>query len=693
MKIRLLLICCGSLFYISSIGQALNDECNTATALGTVADYCSGNAEFSNVGATASAEAVPFCWFGGSQSDVWFSFIPTAPAVYVNIDGSFATNSLVTPSIVIYEGNCGSLTELACNSIAGATVTIADLTLTNLVIGQLYYLRVDGRDGATGDFRICINSFIPVPSPESDCPDAVVLCDKSPFQIENLNSTGNIQNELTGSCVGTGQDAERASVWYVWTCKDAGTLTFTLTPNNPNTDEEDLDFVVYRFPGGLNDCANRVSERCMLSGETGGLDSSPCYGPTGLREGETDTEEFAGCSDGSNNFVSPLNMVAGESYGLIVNNFSQTGFGFSIEFGGTGTFLGPDPAFELTLPTAQQAFECDKTIFFNDESQSFTDAIVDWQWNFGVGATPSFANGQGPHSVEYESFGDKIAALTITSDRGCTVTEILEFFVEPCCADISTLGIQGDPMDVLCANDQTGQIEAMGIAGDPQYQYSIDGINFLPNNVFNGLAAGDYEIFVQDIKGCVDSTMITISEPPVFTVYAGEDVELDLGESTDLLATPTNGEGMLTYMWSPDDGTLSCIDCPNPVFLGPTTTYSVTVTDENGCTATDEVTIRADLIRNVYPPTIFSPNNDGINDRFTIFTGIGVVSIEDLLIFDRWGNLVFEKKNLELNNPADGWDGNFNKQPVNPAVFTWTANITFLDNMTIPYSGGITVAR
>jgi len=145
-------------------------------------------------------------------------------------------------------------------------------------------------------------------------------------------------------------------------------------------------------------------------------------------------------------------------------------------------------------------------------------------------------------------------------------------------------------------------------------------------------------------------------------------------------------------MWSPAEG-LSCTDCPNPTFLGGTTTYTVTVTDQNGCIATDEVTIRADLIKRVYPPNIFSPNNDGQNDRFTIFVGKGVEAIEDLRIYDRWGNEMFFEQNLSINDETEGWDGNFNKQPVNPGVFTWTSNIRFIGNVSCLFKGSVQLAR
>ena len=93
-----------------------------------------------------------------------------------------------------------------------------------------------------------------------------------------------------------------------------------------------------------------------------------------MAEGDPDVTEPAGCQLASqNSFVDALDMVAGRSYALLVNNFSQSGLGFSIEWGGTGTFQGPEPGFDIT---AVQAFECDKTIIFDNQSNAPTDSIV-----------------------------------------------------------------------------------------------------------------------------------------------------------------------------------------------------------------------------------------------------------------------------------------------------------------------------
>jgi gliding motility-associated-like protein len=674
----------------SASAQVSNDECQFATHLGIVTDFCSDVQEFSNFGATASADPIPFCFFGGADHDVWYSVTPGQGGLYVSVSGS-----LGSPSIVIYEGNCNSLVEVSCSSTAAGF--FAESSVFDLLIGQTYYIRIDGRDGRTGDFQLCVKSFAPVKTPESDCIDAVVLCDKSPFAVENLNSFGDLEFEMTGSCIQVpGQEKEQASVWYVWTCKDSGTLEFSLTPNNPNNDEEDLDFVVYELPGGLNDCDNRQSVRCMLSGETSGLDSSPCYGATGLRASSSDTQEFAGCQAGDDNFLAPLDMVAGQHYGMIINNFSMSGFGFTIEFGGTGTFLGPDPDFEINN---LQAFECDKTIEVIDLSESLTDPITSWSWNFGAGSSPSFSNDPNPPNVTYNSFGDKVAALTIESSRGCLVTKTVDFFVEPCCKDTSTLNVNGLATDLDCFGDEDGQILAEGSSGSPVYSYSLDGVNFQPNPQFLDLPAGDYNLFIVDVKGCRDTTIVPIFEPTQTVADAGPDMTVDLGATGIIDGSVISDFDITNITWSPLDSFVDCTDCLTPeVFPLGATTYTLTVTDENGCTSSDDVQFLVNVVRPVYWPNIISANEDNINDYFNLFGGPAVDGIENLKVYDRWGNLIYDGA-PQINSYTDGWDGTFNGKEVNPGVYAWLASVRFIDrdvngqNVVLGYAGDVTVLR
>src|SRR5690606_21240626 len=183
-----------------------------------------------------------------------------------------------------------------------------------------------------------------------------------------------------------------------------GTLSFTLTPNKPS---DDLDFAVFELPGGPDDCNNKVMLRCMASGENVGEpfeNSEPCTGPTGLSLTSTDLEEFPGCQPGNDNFVAALNMEAGKTYALIVNNFSNSGSGFSITWGGTGTFKGPLADFEIE---PSEGVACEEDLLLVDVSSSQLGSIVAWNWNFGEGAVPQTAQTAGPHDISYLSVGKK----------------------------------------------------------------------------------------------------------------------------------------------------------------------------------------------------------------------------------------------------------------------------------------------
>lgn len=672
-------------------GQVLNDDCQFATFISDIDGYCSSPGEFTNVGASPDPAFQDIC-FLNYLNGVWFSFVPKEPAINVRVFGAgVGVNTLRFPKMALFS-SCGNFV----NCSPGKSQSSDEFVISNLTIGQVYYLMVESAENLEGTFQLCIDDFTPIPSPQSDCDEAVVLCSKEPFSVESLNSQGNDPNEANGSCIG----GELASSWYVWECDQSGTLTLELTPANLGIEQivDDLDFVIFELPGGIGDCNNRIELRCMGSGantfNNGQIEPvstwAICNRATGLAEGETDVVETGGCQDGSNNYIAPLDMISGTTYGILINNFTNNGLGFSIEFGGTGTFVGPEADFEIE---ALAEFECDKTINFTDLSDPGVDPIVDYTWNFGSGASPATASGAGPFSTIYDSFGDKVAALTLESSRGCLVTKVVEFYVEPCCQDTSTLGVNGLPTDVECFGDSNGQILAEGFSGSPEYQYSLDGINFQPSPRFLNLESGLYELTIIDKKGCMNMTDVDIMQPTLTSVDAGQDTTIDLGFSIILDAIVNSDYFIDSISWSPLDSFLDCNNCLDPEIIPPgNTTYTITVVDENGCTATDEIQLLVNIVRPVHYPNIFSPNNDNTNDFFNIFAGPAAKGLEFLKVYDRWGNLMYDGR-PNLNDRLQGWDGFFNGKPVNPGVYAWMANIIFVDNETITFSGDVTVVR
>ena len=90
--------------------------------------------------------------------------------------------------------------------------------------------------------------------------------------------------------------------------------------------------------------------------------------------------------------------------------------------------------------------------------------------------------------------------------------------------------------------------------------------------------------------------------------------------------------------------------------------------------------------QNVFIPTAFSPNGDGINDQFFIHSK-RPAKIVSLQIFDRWGNLLFQNENTSTNDPIYGWDGRSRGRPMNDGVFFYLARLRFLDEQEVEYKG------
>lgn len=688
------------LFVISGIslfGQPINDECVTAFHLPNTDNWCSEPAAYTNINASPYSGTIPAnnC-FLQLKNEVWFTFIPETPAIYIKISGDVnGLGTLRNPAVAVFEGPCTSLKRIGCNLVSSSTNQV-ELSIESLVIGRVYYLMIEGQNNFSGTFQICLNGFIPPPNPQSDCSKAVVLCDKSAFVIDTILGVGILDPGVTNTCI----MQELSSAWYKWTCETSGTLTFTLTPNNyqQGFESDDIDFVVYELPGGLNDCLNKREVRCMAAGANTNQPFSNwrrCNGPTGLTVGDPDTTEPAGCQGASqNNFVNALDMVAGKSYALLVNNFSQSGLGFSIAWGGTGTFQGPKPAFDIT---AVQAFECDKTIIFANQSVAPTDSIVSYLWSFGAGANPISDSTTGPISVLYESFGDKKVALTVTSSKGCVVTEIIDFFIEPCCADTSTLGVSAIVRDQLCPGTASGVIQGVGSSGAPLYQFSLDCVDYQPSTVFPALVPGSYTLCIQDEKGCQNQVDLIINPANAFTVELGDSIFIDLGQTADLHAVPFPSLPSNVVWTNPNTLTFPGSDVLS--LLNPTALphhsgwYSVTISNDVGCVTTDSVFIFVNVVKPIYIPNVISANNDDTNDRLTVYGNNAATVIDRFQIFDRWGGMMFEKTNFLLNDPSLGWDGTYHNKPVNEGVYAYRAEVNFLDDVPLVFTGTVTVLR
>ncbi len=163
--------------------------------------------------------------------------------------------------------------------------------------------------------------------------------------------------------------------------------------------------------------------------------------------------------------------------------------------------------------------------------------------------------------------------------------------------------------------------------------------------------------------------------------------EILLGESLDL-STDQFPED--EYQWSPPE-TLDDEFSDMPIAM-PTEsiTYVVTVTDEFGCTATDEVTV--DVIQpncdesDIYIPNTFTPNGDNLNDVFRIESNF--IDQQNLIIYNRWGEEVFSSTDTNAV-----WDGTYNGTELHTDVFGYFVEIVCINGFEYSSQGNITLSK
>jgi hypothetical protein len=534
------------LMVVTAYAQPSNNECDNPIVITDVTAFCTESGAFTNVGATPTNFNPVGC---PTENDVWFSFTALSTDVNITIRGATqngAGGTLKDPEVSLHFGNCGGLLEtIECASSTPGS-NIAELYQGGLFVGSTYLIRVQGGGGQVGSFQLCLNNYNPPVDPKSDCPQASILCDKSPFVVQNVTGAGNDNSELDGAdCFSNGSSSvnnESNSTWFVWTCSVAGPLTFTLTPNNG---PDDLDFVIYELPNGVSsgtiNCAGRQIVRCMASGESSGVNSAPCLGPTGLRTGDPDTSEDAGCSNaGDDAWLAPLQMEVGKTYALCVNNFSLSGNGFGVEFGGTGEFQGPDAMF-TTIPNAICLGE---TVQVVDQSTFNLGSITKWQWSFGAEATPLIAVGKGPHFVKFEKSGFQPVVLTVTTNLGCKVTHVQYVNVFP---DVTVDTLIAAPD---CNGGSNGAITINNIkSGTPPYKFSWNNGPFTTDNTLTGLTIGVYNLVISDSNNCTTELDINVKELEL-TVAPDIQKPLCTGDANgQITLNVTNGQAPYQFNW------------------------------------------------------------------------------------------------------------------------------------------------
>ena len=246
--------------------------------------------------------------------------------------------------------------------------------------------------------------------------------------------------------------------------------------------------------------------------------------------------------------------------------------------------------------------------------------------------------------------------------------------------------------DPICAGMTGGAIDIPHIKNiHPPFQIQMGDKTVTSLVRFVELSAGTYEIFMEDAIGCTFDTVLQLIDPEPFKIDLGEDVWIDLGESVTI--NPSTNYPITQFQWSPIQEESCENDCFDATFL-PTSSqiYYLKATSELGCEAIDSIFIAVKPTRKLYIPNVFSPNQDGRNDYFSIFPAIpNVAQIRQVAIYDRWGNLIFLRENIAPNDSQNLWNGFYRGKLVEQGIYLYTTKVLFLDGKEELLAGTVSV--
>ncbi len=287
--------------------------------------------------------------------------------------------------------------------------------------------------------------------------------------------------------------------------------------------------------------------------------------------------------------------------------------------------------------------------------------------------------------------------LVTNTDNGCTSTTTVSVQNDP---EVPT-GFDLSVQDIRCFGETSGIIAVNSVVGGTApFEFTLTDANGEVVNGYTHLAAGDYNVALLDANGCTIDTTVSISAPEQLLVSLGDDITIQLGEEVTVAAEIVNDADVPvdSWTWTP---LAHCDTTCLEYTWQPTATYRqrIRVVDENGCVAEDEVVIIVRKDRLVYVPTSFDPESDNpANSLLAIYTGLGVTKVRKWLIFDRWGDAVFQVGEYQptpsnVPDPAFAWDGKVRGEKATPAVYVWYAEIEFADGVVEIFKGDVTLLR
>jgi len=303
--------------------------------------------------------------------------------------------------------------------------------------------------------------------------------------------------------------------------------------------------------------------------------------------------------------------------------------------------------------------------------------IVNWDWDFDGDGSSTLKN----PAHTYSDSGSYNVQLVVMDARGCTDTAtgttIIDF-PPAAAAGTNSVICLGDSIQLFATGGTTFLWTPAPYILNPTTSspivFPINTTTYIAN-VTNGVCP-------------YDTAEVEIIVMPLPVVQTIDDTYIVRGETIQLVTT---ADRSISIVWTPSDS-LSCSTCLSPdarPYIK--TTYRVTVIDQYGCESYDEVTIDADVEckeEQVFVANAFTPNGDGLNDELPLRLR-GIEKVNFYRIYDRWGKLVFETKDMQ-----EGWNGkNSDGQNLSSGVYVYVVDAVCFYGKSILKTGNVTLIK
>lgn len=365
----------------------------------------------------------------------------------------------------------------------------------------------------------------------------------------------------------------------------------------------------------------------------------------------------------------------GDGFTSVVDNpgYAYTGFGtFAVTLISTSNHGCADTLTKTVTvyPKPTVAFDVEDVCigdiveFTNLSAVPNNGTIADIKWFFGDGAVSLETS---PDHL-YTSPGIYQPFVVITSTQGCVDTLMKTVVVH----ELPPAAIQALGPLAFCDG---GSVDLRAPANQAGYEWSTGETT----QTITVTTSGVYTVTVTSIFNCTNVDSIEVIVWPLPVADAGNDTTISKGYSAQL-----NGSGGFDYEWTPMES-LSNPSIANPIATPlETTTYTLLVTDTNGCQDTDSVTVFVNEDYLVEATNTLTPNGDGKND-FWYIINIETYPDVEVLIFDRWGTEVYASK--AYNND---WDGTYKDNKLPEGTYYYVIRFEGSDRL---YKGAVNILR